>query len=193
MKAKPDTSTLFFIGDDIPQGCYVLRIVVRQHLKMPFGRFKRGKLVSVQSGAYIYTGSAMALRGSTCLANRLVRHATRTLDMPPHSIRAAMLREFPLCGAAADLAAPAGKTLRWHVDHLLDSPSVELASAYVIRSSRDLESEIADMLEDDSATTVFEKGLGARDRLGHTHLLQVHADDAWWDAIPHRILSNLPL
>ena len=77
------TMPLIYIGQDEPRGSYILRMKVRDRITMPFGRFKRGKLIEVQAGNYAYIGSAMAMQGSTCLAKRLLRHATRSGDDSP--------------------------------------------------------------------------------------------------------------
>jgi len=188
MKTKANNTPLIYIGGDVPQGSYVLRIHVRKRIAIAFGRVDRDKLIDMQPGEVLYIGSAMALKGPSCLANRLRRHATRTVSSKPHAIRTAMLREFPQVGLAKrDFAAPAGKTLHWNIDYLLEKPSVELVSVYLIRSEKKLESQIGDMLENDSATAVIEKGLGANDRSGHTYLRQVRADEARWDCLPGRL------
>ncbi len=157
---------------------------------MAFGGFKRGKLIEVPPGECAYVGSAMALKGSTCLAKRLLRHATRTGSQDPHLIRETMLDEFPQQGLSdGNLQPPDGKTLRWNVDHLLDASVAELVRAYVVRSPLALEPAIGDMLESDPQTIVFVKGLGANDRPGSTYLLRVEADCDWWNDLPARLDS----
>jgi hypothetical protein len=78
IKCDVTTAPLTYIGDDERRGSYVLRITVREHLNLSFGRFKKGKLIDVRPGTYVYIGSAMAKQGATCLAKRLLRHATRS-------------------------------------------------------------------------------------------------------------------
>jgi len=188
MISKSNTASLYYFGPEIPQGSYVLRIKVLEHLNMPFGRFKKGKVINVHAGEYLYIGSAMAIRGSTCLAKRLLRHASRCGTGSPHTIREDMLNEFSQRGLAnTELRVPIHKTLRWNVDHLLDNSSVDLSAVYVVRCDQILESKIGDLLENDSATVVFEKGLGANDRPGHTYLLRVDADENWWKSLPQRL------
>ena len=188
MTIRLKNSPISYIGENRPQGSYVLGIEVLERHTMAFGRFKSGKLVDVLPGNYAYTGSAMAMQGSTCLSRRLLRHASRSDGCPPHPIRKSMLAEFPQVGLAKlDVQAPRKKTLRWNVDHLLDLPFAHLASVYVVRSALSLESAIADMLEGDSTTVVFEKGLGARDRPGHTHLLRANARNTWWTGLTERL------
>lgn len=188
MNKKSKPPNLVSIGNIGRQGSYVLRMIATQSLAIRFGRFKDGKLINVQPGEYAYIGSAMAQRGATCLARRLVRHATRSGQKRPHAIRATMLKEFPVWGLADDnLSAPESKSLRWNVDHLLDRTTVELQSAYAVRSPWRIENKIGDLLEGDPCTVVFEKGLGANDRPGSTYLLRVEADERWWHELTDRL------
>jgi len=179
---------LIVIGADSTVGTYVLKLRVPKRLTMRFGRFKRGKLITVEPGDYAYTGSALGRDGVNKLTQRLVRHATRTGLRRPHPIRQVMLKEFERIGlGCGDLRPRAGKTLRWNVDFLLDQPSVELVAAYLIRSPLRLEFGVANLIEFDPATIVFEPGLGAADHRGHSHLVCVAAGDEWWDVLGVRL------
>lgn len=190
MKFNPTASPLTYIGSDGKQGSYVLAIEVSEHLTMAFGRFKEGKLIEVPAGDYLYVGSAMAQKGASSLAKRLIRHATRTGDRNPHMIRERMFDEFPQQGLSdGHLQALKGKTLRWNVDHLLDVPIAELVRVYVVRSPLGLEPAIGDMLEADPHTIVFEKGLGTNDRAGSTYLLRVEAETGWWEDLGDKLGS----
>lgn len=156
-----------------------------------FGRFKKGKLISTPAGEYAYVGSALAEKGATTLARRLVRHATRSGDQRPHCIREMMLRRFAECGLGNENLLPRrGKTLHWNVDFLLDLPSAKLVGVYAIRSRERLEDRLAKQLEGDSHTGVIERGLGANDVPGNTHLLHVSASEAWWESFPD-LLANM--
>jgi len=85
-----------------------------------------------------------------------------------------MLEQFKAIGLGeGDLRPRAGKKLHWNVDHLLDQPAVELTNVFIIRSKIRLEASLAQLLEDDPATFIIEKGLGANDTRGSTHLLGV--------------------
>lgn len=75
---------IFLIGKDSQAGTYVLRIRLKEDTELKFGRFKKGKLISLPAGDYTYVGSALSEKGATSLARRLVRHATRSGDKPPH-------------------------------------------------------------------------------------------------------------
>ena len=58
---------------------------------------------------------------------------------------------------------------------------------FAIRSETRLESKLAHLLEADPQTFIIEKGLGAGDARGETHLLGVSADEAWWRLLARRI------
>ena len=53
-------------------------------------KIQEGKTIDVEKGDYSYVGSAMASKGSSCLARRLLRHGTRTKGQA-QAIREAML------------------------------------------------------------------------------------------------------
>lgn len=175
---------LRYVGDDYTCGTYVLRALVREPLNLIFGRFKGGKVITVSPGQYAYVGSALGVRGSTCLARRLLRHATRLGDHPPHDIRDEMLADFLRVGLhAPGLACPAFKKPKWNIDHLLNELSVELVGAYLIRSPLRIEAELGKFIENDPMSVVFEPGLGANDIPGNTHLLRTYGDDSWWQQL----------
>ena len=183
--------SILIIGDKSQTGTYILRICLKEDTTLRFGRFKKGKLISTPAGEYAYVGSALAEKGATTLSRRLVRHATRSGDQRPHRIREAMLSQFAECGLEdGDLLPQRGKTLHWNVDFLLDLPSAELAGVYAIRSRKRLEDRLAKRLEEDPDTGVIERGLGANDVPGNTHLLRVSAAEAWWASLPD-LLANM--
>ena len=182
--------SIAIVGDESHAGTYILRIRLKEDTTLRFGRFKKGKLISTPAGEYAYVGSALSEKGATTLARRLVRHATRSGDERPHRIREAMLNRFAECGLGdGDLLPRRGKTLHWNVDFLLDLPSAELAGIYAIRSRKRLENRLAKQLEADPDTGVIERGLGANDVPGNTHLLRVSAAEAWWASLPDLLAS----
>ena len=186
-----DIPRILIIGDKSQAGTYILRIRLKEDTTLRFGRFKKGKLISTPAGEYAYVGSALAEKGATTLARRLVRHATRSGDQRPHRIREAMLSRFAECGLGdGDLLPRRGKTLHWNVDFLLDLPSAELVGVSAIRSRERLEDRLAKRLEEDPDTGVIERGLGANDVPGNTHLLHVSAAEAWWASLPD-LLANM--
>ena len=182
--------SIAIIGDKSHAGTYVLRIRLKEGAALRFGRFKKGKLISTPAGEYAYVGSALAEKGATTLARRLIRHATRSGDQRPHRIRKTMLRRFAECGLENENLLPRrGKTLHWNVDFLLDLLSAELVGIYAIRSPKRLEDKLAKRLEEDPHTEIIERGLGANDMPGNTHLLHVSAAEAWWESLPARLVS----
>ena len=192
-----ENSSVRIIGDDSQAGTYILRIRLQTDTTLQFGRFRNGKRVSLPVGDYIYVGSALSEKGATSLARRLVRHATRSADKPPHTIRKTMLHTFAGCRlGTGNLLLRRGKTLYWNVDFLLDLQSAVLINVLAIRSIARWEHRIAERLENDPETVIIEPGLGANDTKGATHLLRAPADQVWWlsftDAVA-TLLSKRPL
>ena len=70
--------SILIIGNDSQAGTYILRIRLKENTTLKFGKFKKGKLISLPAGDYVYIGSALSQKGSTSLARRLIRHATRS-------------------------------------------------------------------------------------------------------------------
>ena len=176
--------SILIIGDASQAGTYILRIRLKEDTTLQFGRFKKGKLISLPPGDYTYVGSALSEKGATSLARRLIRHATRSGDKPPHAIREKMMDQFAECGlGSGNLLPRQGKTLHWNVDFFLDLQSAELINIFAIRSSERLENRIAKWLEHDPRTEIIEPGLGANDAPGATHLLHVQADETWWASL----------
>lgn len=173
--------SIHIIGNDSQAGTYILRICLKEDTTLQFGRFKQGKRISLPAGDYVYIGSALAEKGSTSLARRLIRHATRSGDKPLHAIRKKMIHQFAECGlGSGNLLPRQGKTLHWNVDFLLDLQSAEIVNIIAIRSPERLENRIAKWLEGNPQTDIIEPGLGANDAPGATHLLRFRADDMWW-------------
>lgn len=184
--------SIVIIGDDSQAGTYLLRIHLKENITLKFGRFKKGKLISLPIGDYVYIGSALSEKGATSLARRLIRHATRTGDKRPHPIREKMINRFIECGLGPrDLLPKHGKTLYWNVDFLLDLPSVELTNIFAIRSAERLENRLAKRLERDPHTEIIERGLGANDAPGATHLLRIRENRMWWESLTDKVKSVL--
>ena len=82
------TPVICVIGEKGQAGTYLLRIHLAEDTEIRFGRFKKGKPISLPAGDYLYVGSALAEKGATSLARRLVRHnAKRKLATPCNSLR----------------------------------------------------------------------------------------------------------
>ena len=176
--------SIFIIGDASQAGTYVLRIRLKKDATLQFGRFKKGKLISLPTGDYVYVGSALSEKGATSLARRLIRHATRSGNKPPHTIREEMITWFAECGLGPHDPLPKrGKTLHWNVDFLLDLQSAEIINILAIRSPERLENRIAKCLEHDPRPDIIEPGLGANDAPGSTHLLRLRADNISWASL----------
>ncbi len=179
---KP-THPITLLGDYSTGGYYILRIQVEESLEIPFGRFKRSKLISIPTGEYLYIGSAM--KG---LGPRLVRHASRSGGKPPHTIRTRMANLFPALELVkGSFVPPKSKTLYWNVDYLLDQETVHLVHVFIIGTATQLEAALGQFLEKQPVTSVIEKGLGANDIPGNTNLLRVNADDIWWHSLKDRL------
>ena len=186
-QAKPlmssGSDSITVIGDGTLSGSYLLRLSVSDGISLAFGKFQGGTPITIAAGSYLYVGSAM-----NGLASRLLRHATRCDGKPPQEIRAHMLDLFPrLSLSRLPQKPPHDKRLHWHVDYLLDRIEVSLTHVYVLRSLERLESSIVQYLEHDTHTCVFERGLGASDSPGNTHLLGVRADEYWWGTLASRL------
>ncbi len=182
---------IFIIGENSRAGTYVLRIRLKKDTELKFGRFKRGKLISLPAGDYTYVGSALSEKGATSLARRLVRHATRSGDKPPHTIREEMLKQFRECSLGPPNPLPkSGKKLFWNIDFMLDLELAEITNVIAIRSPKRLENTIAEFLEHNAGTQIIEKSLGANDAPRYTHVLRVNADDIWWASIAKNMQEN---
>lgn len=169
--------TVLEMGEGARGGGYVLRMEVKRPLAITFGRFRGGEPVTAPAGECLYVGSAR--RG---LERRLLRHATRC-DGAAHPIQAALADHFGV--------RPRRKRLHWHVDYLLEETAVSLTGVIAIYSQTRIESILAQCLMEDIVTFAFAPGLGASDAAGRTHLLAVAADEAWWEALPDRIVNWL--
>jgi Uri superfamily endonuclease len=183
---------VILLGNATLRGTYVLRVCLKDDLAQRFGRFKGGKIIPLPAGTYVYVGSALGERGATTLPRRLIRHATRSASRPPHRIRDVMLETFRAAGLGSDGLLPRSpKKLFWNIDHLLDQEAAEITQVIAIRDDRRLEAIVAGMLEDNPATCILEKGLGANDTPGSTHLLRVEADATWWPSLVDTISRML--
>ena len=172
-------------GGDEQSGAYLLRIRVRESLTMPYGRFKKAKPIQTPAGEYLYVGSALASKGGVSLARRLVRHAARTGDLPPHPIQKTFLQFFPSIQLGdGNLLPRNGKRLHWNIDHLLDRAEAELVGAVILRTRAKIERELGRLLLNDPCAAIIEKGLGANDIPGNTHILKIDAEEAWWRQLP---------
>lgn len=183
---------VLFLGQQTGQGIYILRIRVTAPLTVSFGRFQGGRPLALAPGDYLYVGSALGQRGATNLAGRLLRHATRSGDLPPHAIRPTLATQLQEMGLLAHNRAdrPPHKRCFWHIDYLVDQLAAEIIQIIALRTPQRDEARLARRLAHDPALTPVAPGLGASDDPQATHLLQVAADAAWWQRLP-LLLNNL--
>ena len=182
---------IIVIGENTEAGTYILRILLQTDIDLKFGRFKKGKIIHLPQGVYTYVGSALSEKGATSLARRLVRHATRSGEKPPHVIRDDMLNRFQEIGLGPNNPVPKNrKKLFWNIDHLLDLDIVDIMNVIAIRSTDRLESNIAEYLENDPYTQIIEKSLGANDSPKNTHVLHVNADEQWWLSLSNNLKNR---
>lgn len=147
---------------------------------MRFGRFMGGKQIGVESGTYVYVGSAMGTWEK--LGQRLARHVSRS-----GSKRAQMVRKEIVDVFGAGVLPKREKRLRWHVDFLLDRQAVNVTHILAVCSEDRLESVIADELLADEVTRFLTPGLGASDAPGKTHLLCVPDKLDWWSVLIEKV------
>ncbi|MFQ5398588.1 MAG: DUF123 domain-containing protein [Anaerolineae bacterium] len=192
MNRNQPSPPLITLGDDSTVGTYLLRMRVSRQLRLRFGRFRGGAFIDVPEGECIYVGSALGKPGSPALARRLVRHASRSGDRPPHDLRAVMMARFPqmgLCASDLDLRPRHGKRLFWNVDYLLEDLDVSLTQVMILRGRQRLEPRIGRLLTEDPCTFLLAPGLGANDVPGQSHLLGVRADEEWWNQLVRRLVQ----
>ncbi len=169
--------------DDCWIGTYALRLRFCRPLSVRVGRFQGGRPVDFPAGDYVYAGSALGAPNGFALPRRLLRHASRRAELPPHPLRADLLERFSAAGLdAARLLPKQPKRLHWNIDYLMDEPQTLLAQAFYIRSPMRLEHALVAYLEQDRDARIIVPGFGAHDHRGHTHLFAVPAETAWWDA-----------
>ncbi len=179
---------VFYWGAASQGGTYLLRLRVRQPLRVKFGRFQQGRPIAVPPGDYLYIGSALAQKGASSLARRLLRHASRSGSRPSHPIQATLLRQFAILELGpASLQPPVSKKLHWHIDFLLDEAAVELTAVYLMRFTMPLEAPLARWLAQLPTTALLVAGLGGTDDPGGTHLLKITADAHFGRTFPEQL------
>lgn len=160
-------------GQNSRQGSYILLIELDRPLEVTFGKFRKGTLLELQPGRYLYVGSALGeAKGRFPLASRLLRHASRSVGKPAHAIRSALLDLFMSWG----YRQPAGqgdKKLHWHIDYLLDRKEAKIAHVYIFPGEMRLEPQLAELLATMPETSAVADRLGAQDAASGTHLFKV--------------------
>ncbi|NTW82105.1 MAG: DUF123 domain-containing protein [Chlorobiaceae bacterium] len=158
-------------GNPAPEGTYVLLVHVSKPLELAFGRFQGGRVIAVPDGDYVYIGSALGgkKRGNP-LAQRLIRHATRSGGKNRHAIRDSIVNLF--YGIAAS-DRNIEKKLHWHIDYLMDCTEAEIDHIIIIQSPERLEEKISGLLGSLDETSQLAYRLGAQDSRKSTHLLKL--------------------
>ena len=183
------------LGSKSNGGTYILKINLKESLSLSFGGFLGGKSILLPQGNYLYIGSALKQKGSSSLAYRLVRHASRASGSP-HLIQSNLIRFFnDHKMSSSEIKAPVKKTLHWNIDYLLERPEAEIVGAIILRSVISMESQWSRKLEREKEIEIIEKGLGANDTPSETHLLKLHSSNNWWKDLPLRLsqLSDEPI
>jgi Uri superfamily endonuclease len=184
---------IIFLGKPAASGLYILRIRVEVPLAVAFGRFRQGMVVTLSAGDYLYVGSAL---GASALPHRLLRHATRSGEYPPHHLRADLFEALQRARLLPrDARPPCRKRLRWHVDYLLDELAVHLIGVMLLPATAYRESALAREFVADPVIVAPAPGLGASDDPGATHLLHVTLNreaalTAWWGRLAARLAAN---
>lgn len=177
-------------GNKYRMGSYILLIRLSCSVKLAFGRFQFGRLITFTGGEYLYIGSALGKEESTGspLARRVIRHASRSEEKKPHKIRPALLQLFSGDDfASSSNRAPSTKKLRWHIDYLLDLPEAEITHIVIMRSPLKLEDKLSELLESSNATSIVATHLGAGDTRNSTHLLKITDHNQILDLLHHTI------
>jgi len=172
-------------GDQGVQGVYLLAAAVSQPLQLAFGRFQAGRRFVLPAGYYLYVGSALGQRGATTLAGRLLRHATRSGEQPAHAMRPLLHQTLQQAGLTA--TPPQHKRCHWHIDYLLDQPTVELAYIDALRTPFALEAYLAAQVVADLAIQPVAPGLGASDHQAATHLFRLTGEELAQDQWRQRV------
>ena len=192
MSDGEDVDRITIWGEAAESGAYLLRIRIERPLTVAFGRYRGGRPIPVPAGHVVYVGSAMGRQGSTTLAHRLLRHATRSRKRPAHPIRASLLRRFRRARMGPDdLRPPTAKRLHWHVDYLLDEPTATIDALLILRSSHRRESALARLVASSSHTTELARGLGATDAARRTHLLRLYGGASAWRDLLRTIRADV--
>jgi Uri superfamily endonuclease len=160
-------------GQNSRQGSYILQIELDRPVKVTFGRFSKGLPIRLETGKYLYVGSALGVKnGSFPLASRVLRHASRSEGNAAHAIRKSLLDLFVSWGYQPP-ARKSSKKLHWHVDWLLDRPEAEIGHVFIFPGASRLEPQLAALLAEMPETSIVADRLGAQDARAGTHLFRI--------------------
>ncbi len=144
-------------------------IEIMKNIDVVIGKQNKGHPLKFPEGRYLYVGSATGTT-STSLSQRLARHCIRRIGAPQPVLKdlAEVIGKlgFPF-------RIPRSKSLRWHVDYLLEDTRVTLTNIFFEMSQRGNEREWVDLLWNSDHVVPFGKGFGGSDDKGRTHLFQM--------------------
>ncbi|GAB4265288.1 MAG: GIY-YIG nuclease family protein [Candidatus Promineifilaceae bacterium] len=171
---------LILLGNEqVAAGTYLLRLHVPVDVWVRYGRVAR-QPIHTPPGEVVYIGSALGKRGMP-LARRLLRHACRAGGHPSQPITDALVAYW-------GLPLPPKKSLKWHVDYLLQHKDVSLTHVVAVRDHVRLEPALAAWIVDQPGFVPAAAGLGASDAPTAAHLLYNSSSlDVWWRALPRAI------
>ena len=163
-------------------GAYVLHMVISDSADIVIGRMHDGFPVRIDTGNYIYIGSAMGDRNGLYLPKRLVRHTLRSKSAKAQPCHAELLDHFYEQGLCRQQLTPkTPKRLRWNIDYILEYPNTSLRDICYIRNDERLEFALVDALEGLDVTVAPIPGFGAHDHPGHSHFLRLANGPDGWD------------
>jgi Uri superfamily endonuclease len=168
----PDQFTIF--GDNYPRGSYILFLKVSKPIRLSFGKFQGGRLLDVPKGEYLYIGSALGSgKADKPLAQRLVRHASRSGNNKPQPIQKTLRLLFEPEASCKKAGTTLHKKMHWHIDYLLDCPETEITHIVVVQSPLRLEPLLCNFISSLDTVEPLAKRLGAQDTKNSTHLLKI--------------------
>ena len=182
-------SNILDLGGTGLQGTYLLQIYLMENLLVTFGKFNKGKPISLPAGYYLYLGSAMGKKGATTLPSRLLRHTLRTPPKPPHAIFQEVCKFFNI---EKSTCMKKTKTLHWHVDYLVDSLQAEIMKIAFMRSEKPLEHAWSTFINRSVMISIISPKLGASDYGKGSHLVRLKNGTRGWEEIL-RSISRLLL
>ncbi|NTV02668.1 MAG: GIY-YIG nuclease family protein [Chlorobiaceae bacterium] len=174
-------------GKNSRQGSYLLFIRLHAPARLSFGKFMGGKEITLDHGNYLYVGSALGSNQRAFpLASRLLRHASRSGELPPHEIRGCLIGLFTESGYEPTRKSH-GKNLHWHIDYLLDLAAAELYHVVMVKSPERLEHHLAKLVSSMQDVAPIADRLGAQDAASGTHLFKVENPTGLLNQLKHSI------
>jgi Uri superfamily endonuclease len=178
--AEPPAHPVVVFGTGRYAGAYLLAVNLSQDLAVHSGRYQAGTPVYLRAGSYVYVGSALGAAGQP-LAARVARHLRRVPPAPPQHLLSQWLDHLGRTGIAVRPSGP--KRLHWHIDYLLDEPTVDVTAIAAYLDGTQTEHTLTARLAARPGVSAPALGLGAQDHVGHTHLLRLESTHVWADLL----------